>query len=378
MKLPLSWLAEFVEIPKKMNIAAIAEQFVSVGFEVESIENAAENIKGPLVIGTVIAIEELQDHKKPIWYVELDCAEKEHRFVICGATNFVVGDKVVVALPGALLPGDFAIAARETYGKTSNGMICSSRELGLSDEHSGIIVVNDSALKNGDDAVAALGIDDPIIDIAVNPDRGYALSIRGAARELASALKVSFKDPADSSLSGNLKIQGSSKPIAVVIDELDGADLIFLRTLESVNPNKPAPVWMQRRIQKCGMRSISIAVDITNYVMLELGQPLHAFDSDKISGKIRVQGAGKFSKIKTLDGVERNLNKNDLLIADDKNALAIAGTMGGLDSEVTAETKRITIEAAHFAASAVAKNSRNHMLSSEASRRFERGVESRF
>ena len=375
MKLPLSWLAEFVEIPKNVSIAAIAEHFVSVGFEVESIENAAENIKGPLVIGTVIAIEELQDHKKPIRYVELDCAEKEHRFVICGATNFVVGDKVVVALPGALLPGDFAIAARETYGKTSNGMICSSRELGLSDEHSGIIVVNDSALKNGDDAVAALGIDDPIIDIAVNPDRGYALSIRGAARELASALKVSFKDPADSSLSGNLKIQGSSKPIAVVIDELDGADLIFLRTLESVNPNKPAPVWMQRRIQKCGMRSISIAVDITNYVMLELGQPLHAFDSDKISGKIRVQSAGKFSKIKTLDGVERNLNKNDLLIADDKNALAIAGTMGGLDSEVTAETKRITIEAAHFSASAVAKNSRNHMLSSEASRRFERGVD---
>ena len=375
MKLPLSWLAEFVEIPKNMNIAAIAEQFVSVGFEVESIENAAENIKGPLVIGTVIAIEELQDHKKPIWYVELDCAEKEHRFVICGATNFVVGDKVVVALPGASLPGDFAITARETYGKTSNGMICSSRELGLSEDHSGIIVVNDSALKNGDDAITALGIDDPIIDIAVNPDRGYALSIRGAARELASALKVLFRDPADSVLPSNLKIQGSSKPIAVVIDDLDGVDLIFLRTLESVNPNNPSPVWMQRRIQKCGMRSISIVVDITNYVMLELGQPLHAFDSDKISGKIHVQNAGKFSKIKTLDGVERNLNKGDLLITDDKNALAIAGTMGGLDSEVTAETKRITIEAAHFSALAVAKNSRHHILSSEASRRFERGVD---
>lgn len=375
MKLPLSWLAEFVEIPKSENVAAIAEHFVRVGFEVESIENAADNIKGPLLIGTVIAIEELKDHKKPIRYVELDCAEKEHRFVICGATNFFVGDKVVVALPGASLPGDFAIAARETYGKTSNGMICSSRELGLSEDHSGIIVVNDSGLKNGDDAIAALGIDDPIIDIAVNPDRGYALSIRGAARELASALKVSFRDPADSSLPGNLKIQGSSKPIAVVIDESNGADLIFLRTLESVNPNNPSPVWMQRRIQKCGMRSISVAVDISNYVMLELGQPLHAFDSDKISGKIHVQSAGKFSKIKTLDGVERNLNKDDLLITDDKNALAIAGTMGGLDSEVTAETKRITIEAAHFSPLAVAKNSRHHILSSEASRRFERGVD---
>ncbi|MSV78876.1 MAG: phenylalanine--tRNA ligase subunit beta, partial [Actinobacteria bacterium] len=149
MKLPLSWLAEFVEIPKSESVSSIAEHFVSVGFEVESIENAADNIKGPLVIGTVIAIEELKDHKKPIRYVELDCAEKEHRFVICGATNFLVGDKVVVALPGALLPGDFAIAARETYGKTSNGMICSSRELGLSEDHSGIMVVNDSLLKNG-------------------------------------------------------------------------------------------------------------------------------------------------------------------------------------------------------------------------------------
>ncbi len=375
MKLPLSWLAEFVEIPKSESVSSIAEHFVSVGFEVESIENAADNIKGPLVIGTVIAIEELKDHKKPIRYVELDCAEKEHRFVICGATNFLVGDKVVVALPGALLPGDFAIAARETYGKTSNGMICSSRELGLSEDHSGIMVVNDSLLKNGDDAVKVLVIDDPVIDIAVNPDRGYALSIRGAARELASALKVPFKDPADSTLPANLKVQGKSKAIEVVIDESTGADLIFLRTLENVNTNNPSPIWMQRRIQKCGMRSISVAVDITNYVMLELGQPLHAFDADKLSGRIHVQSAGKFSKIKTLDGVERNLSKSDLLIADDKNPLAIAGTMGGLESEVTSDTKRITIEAAHFSALAVAKNSRNHILSSEASRRFERGVD---
>lgn len=375
MKIPLSWLAEFVEIPKNASVSSIAEHFVNVGFEVESIANAADNIRGPLVIGTVIAVEELKEQKKPIRYVELDCAEKEHRFVICGATNFVVGDKVVVALPGSLLPGDFAIAARETYGKTSNGMICSARELGLSEDHSGIMVVNDSTLKNGDDAILALAIDDPVIDIAVNPDRGYALSIRGAARELAGALKVTFKDPADSSFAKGLKIEGSGAAIEVLIDEPNGADLIFLRTLAKVDPNRPSPIWMQRRLQKCGMRSISVAVDITNYVMLELGQPLHAFDADKLSGKIHVQRAGKYAQIKTLDGVERDLNKSDLLIADDKKPLAIAGTMGGLESEVNSSTKRIAIEAAHFSARAVAKNSRNHILSSEASRRFERGVD---
>lgn len=375
MKLPLSWLAEFVEIPKTEIITNIAERFVSIGFEVESIDNAADHIKGPLVIGTVIAIEELKDHKKPIRYVELDCAEKEHRFVICGATNFIVGDKVVVALPGAVLPGDFAIAARETYGKTSNGMICSSRELGLSDDHSGIMVFNDDSLKNGDDAIIALSIDDPIIEISVNPDRGYALSMRGAARELASALNLQFNDPASSSISKSLKIAGTGKTIGVVIDEPNGADIIFLRTLENIDPNRPSPIWMQRRLQKCGMRSISIAVDITNYVMLELGQPLHAFDSDKLSGKIHVQSAGSFTKFKTLDGVERALKKSDLLIADDQKPLALAGTMGGLDSEVTSQTKRISIEAAHFSALAVAKNSRSHILSSEASRRFERGVD---
>ncbi|MBU6254566.1 MAG: phenylalanine--tRNA ligase subunit beta, partial [Acidobacteria bacterium] len=284
MKLPLSWLSEFVEFPKTISVADIAAGFVKVGFEVESIDNPAEKIKGPLLVGKVLTIEELTGHKKPIRYVGLDCGEAKTRYVICGATNFVAGDLVVVALPGAILPGNFAISARETYGKTSNGMICSSKELGLGDEHSGIIVL-DSKAKIGSPALKVLGADDPIIDIAVNPDRGYAMSVRGAARELAMALGLGFKDISSKALIASLeKKKKRGKITPVQISDKTGADQIYLRSLSNVDPLRPTPQWMARRLSQAGMRPISIAVDITNYVMLELGQPLHAFDSAKISG----------------------------------------------------------------------------------------------
>ncbi len=380
MKIPLSWLAEFVTFSSKKTqaeiVADVSDAFTRVGFQVEGIDNLAEKIKGPLLIGTVISFEEISGLKKSIRYVEVDLAEKNHRFVICGATNFEVGDKVVMALPGAVLAGDFVISARETYGKTSNGMICSSRELGLSDEHSGIIVIKDSSVGNGSDALHALGADDPVIDIAVNPDRGYALSIRGASREIATALSLAFKDPFDEGYPARLeKIITEGVPVKVAIEDKSGADLIYLRSLTRVNAKGDSPEWMKRRLSQCGMRSISLVVDITNYVMLELGQPLHAFDAGLISGTLRVTRANKFTEITTLDKQKRRLDKMNLLIADDKHPLAIAGTMGGFDSEVTDSTTRIALEAAHFDSIAIAKNARFHNLSSEASRRFERGVD---
>lgn len=376
MKLPLSWLAEFVAFPKNIKVDQIVEAFVKVGFEVEGVELPANNIKGPLVIGKVTSIEELTEYKKPIRYVGLDCGEKSTRFVICGATNFSVGDFVVVALPGAVLPGGFEISARETYGKTSNGMICSARELGLSEDHAGIIIINSKGAKTGAPALDVLGANDPVIDIAVNPDRGYAMSIRGAARELAMSLGVPFKDiNAKGILTQLARKKKRGKPLPVLISDLDGADRIYLRSLTDVNPLSPTPDWMARRLTQAGMRSISVAVDITNYVMLELGQPLHAFDSDKIQGTLRVQRAGKFKEIITLDNQKRKLHAEDLLIADNKKPLALAGTMGGLDSEVSEFTLSIALEAAHFNPTAVAQNSRRHILSSEASRRFERGVD---
>ena len=227
MKISLSWLRECVEIPKGTSVDQICDLFIRRGFEVEGVSNPADAITGPLVIGSVIAIEELSGHKKPIRYVELDCAEREHRFVICGATNFTTGDKVVVALPGAILPGNFAISARETYGKTSNGMICSARELGLSEDHSGIMVIPDATIEIGANALEVLAIDDPVIDISVNPDRGYAMSLRGAAREIADALHVKFTDPVQRKIS--LKESGS--PISVALDDPTGAALIHLRKI---------------------------------------------------------------------------------------------------------------------------------------------------
>jgi phenylalanyl-tRNA synthetase beta chain len=373
MKIPLSWLSEFVEIPSKISNEDIEAAFVQVGFEVESVSVQGADIKGPLKVSKVVSIEELAGHKKPIRYVGLDCGEGSIRYVICGATNFEVGDFVVASLPGAVLPGGFEIAARETYGKTSNGMICSARELGISDEHAGIIVLPKSTeIAVGQDALKVLQISDVIFDIAVNPDRGYAMSVRGLSRELATSLQLPFKDPAQSVVD-NYEINKSG--VQVSIKEAEACSVIYMRTVENFDLNASVPMWMRRRIEKCGMRSISLAVDITNYVMLELGQPLHAFDADKVSGSLNIRKAGRDKELKTLDGVVRKLSENDLVVADEKVPLALAGTMGGESSEVSETTTRIALEAARFNPISVAQNSRRHILSSEASRRLERGVD---
>jgi phenylalanyl-tRNA synthetase beta chain len=369
MRAPKSWIAEHVGLPANISDQQIAEALVRVGFEIEEIIVQGADLKGPLVVGKVLAVEELQDQKKPIRYVELDCGESQSRFVICGAENFKAGDLIVASLPGAVLSGGFAISARETYGKTSNGMICSARELGLGEDHSGIIVLPANSAIPGDDAIELLQMKDTIFDVAVNPDRGYALSIRGIAREIASALGLTFQDPA------KFEIDFKESGTAVTAKISDGAQVMYLRTLQDFNPAAPSPLWMRRRIEKCGMRSISLAVDVTNYVMIELGQPLHAFDADQISGELEIRRARSSEKLKTLDGVERTLDPDDLVVADSKKVLALAGTMGGLDSEITETTTRIAVEAVRFDATCIAKNSRRHKLSSEASRRFERGVD---
>ena len=373
MKVPLSWLSKHVALPAKISHEAIAEAFVKVGFEVESVVVQGTDLTGPVKVGKVVSIEELSEHKKPIRYVGLDTGEGKTRFVICGARNFKVNDLVVVALPGAVLPGEFKISARETYGKLSNGMICSGKELGISEDSAGIIVLPTG--KIGADALNLLEVNDVIFDVSVNPDRGYAMSVRGLARELAGSLNLKFADPALLSYVKKFDTIKSSKGVPVKIEDKDGADLIYLRTIDQVDSKKSTPLWMQRRIEKCGMRSISLAVDVTNYVMLELGQPLHAFDADVIHGSIRVSSGAKFKKITTLDKVDRKISPSDLLITDDSQPQAIAGTMGGLNSEVSKDTKRIALEAAHFNAMRIAKNSRNHQLSSEASRRIERGTD---
>ena len=372
MKAPLSWLDEFVPGLAAHGPEDIAEKFVSLGFEVEDVIELKNSIKGPIVIGQVLSIEELTEHKKPIRYVGLDCGEKQTRYVICGARNFQIGDRVVVALPGSTLPGNFEIVERMTYGRNSNGMICSARELGLGDDHSGIITLSPEAAEIGEDARNPLGLKDVIFDISINPDRGYAMSIRGLAREVSNAYDMKFIDPADNYVEGNWEREPTDSVKAKITD---GASVMFVRTFHGFDSKLTSPWWMKSRLQKSGMRSISLPVDITNYVMLELGQPLHAFDADSVDGFLEIRRVGKEIPFTTLDGVNRLLNADDLVVADSSKILALAGTMGGLESEVTNSTKNIAIEAVAFDPPSISRNSRGHHLSTEASRRFERGVD---
>jgi phenylalanyl-tRNA synthetase beta chain len=373
MRAPISWLKEFVEIPSTISSEDVSQALIRVGFEVEEIIEQGAGLTGPLKFAKVLSIEEITEFKKPIRYVGLDCAEGQERYVICGATNFAVGDIVVAALPGAVLPGDFHIAARETYGKTSNGMICSARELGLGDDHSGIMTFAEGEVEIGADAIVALDIYDTVFDIAVNPDRGYALSIRGIAREVAGALQLPFVDPVDALRSLTFSTTGTG--VSAKISDLELASVFYLRTLSNFDSSAKTPIWMRRRIEKMGMRSISFVVDVTNYVMLELGQPLHAFDKAKIDGGLVIARAGKVSSFTTLDGQIRQLDPDDLMVCDRSQHLALAGTMGGQFSEISETTTEIAIEAVHFNPVCIAKNSRRHKLSSEASRRLERNVD---
>ena len=373
MLAPLSWIKEFVAIPAAVTAEEISDALIRVGFEVEEIIEKGLDLTGPLIFAKVLSIEEIVEFKKPIRYVGIDCGEGTTRFVICGATNFSVGDVVVAALPGAVLPGDFKIGARETYGKTSNGMICSARELGISDDHTGIMVMNENEVAIGADAIADLQINDIIFDVAINPDRGYALSIRGIAREIAGALSLTFTDPVDALRS--LKFKETGKGVSAKIDDPSTASVFYLRTLTNFDPKATTPLWMRRRIEKMGMRSISLVVDVTNYVMLELGQPLHAFDRSKIKGGLTIARAGKTQPFTTLDGQVRQLDPDDLMVCDDEKPLALAGTMGGASSEISQTTTDIALEAVRFDPISIAKNSRRHKISSEASRRLERSVD---
>jgi len=370
MKLPLSWIKEFA--PVAANAREVADALINAGLEVEGIETLGAGVSGTLVTGRVVSIEELTEFKKPIRWCQVDVGA-QIRGIVCGATNFSVGDHVVVAEPGVTLPGDFTITSRETYGHVSDGMICSERELGLGQDHAGIMVLD--GVDPGQNANELLGIGEQILDIAVTPDRGYALSVRGVAREVAIAFGVEFRDPAFN-FDPDLGAPATGLiPRDCVIDDFSVCELLTLRTVLGFNPDAPTPRYMVARLQACGIRSISLAVDITNYVMLELGQPTHAFDLDKLNGPVRVRRADVGETLETLDHVVRNLSPVDAVIADSSGPIGLAGTMGGLTSEIDGSTTNIALEAAFFPASAIAGNSRRHKISSEASRRFERGID---
>jgi phenylalanyl-tRNA synthetase beta chain len=374
MRISLAWLRELVDLPAAETGRDVAERLINAGLEVETVELVGAGLNGPITVGRVQQIEELTEFKKPIRWCQVDTGEGQPRGIICGARNFVEGDLVVVAPPGTTLPGDFTITARETYGHVSDGMICSERELGLGEDHAGIIVLPPHTAEPGADAADILGAGDEVLDIAITPDRGYALSARGIAREVAITYHLPFSDPVDRPETLPAPHQGGA-PAHCASDDLQACPLFTLRTITGIDPSVPTPQWMVNRLRDSGMRSVSLAVDITNYVMLELGQPLHAFDLDSLQGTVRVGRALPGEKLETIDHVERELSTDDLTIRDDRGPIGLAGTMGGAHTEIGDDTTNIALEAAYFAADVVARMGRRHKLSSEASRRFERGID---
>ncbi|GAA4817099.1 phenylalanine--tRNA ligase subunit beta [Tomitella cavernea] len=348
--------------------------FVRVGLEVEEV-TGFEAVRGPVVVGRVARIVELEGFKKPIRHCQVEVGEPEPRSIVCGARNFAEGDLVVVALPGAELPGGFAIASRKTYDQISDGMICSPAELGVGSDHSGILVLESGAGGEGghapgDDALPLLGLDDSVFELAVTPDRGYCLSLRGLARELACGFDLAYSDPAEVT---PLPARGAGP--AVELRAETGALRFAMRAVSGVDPAALTPWWMRRRLLLSGIRPISPAVDVTNYVMLELGQPLHAFDADRVHGGLVVRRAARGESLTTLDGVERVLDPEDVVICDDSGPVSLAGVMGGESTEVRDASTRILLEAACWDPLAVFKTARRHKLPSEASRRFERNVD---
>ncbi|MFD9391354.1 phenylalanine--tRNA ligase subunit beta [Streptomyces sp. NPDC060000] len=380
MRVPLSWLREYVDLPATETGRDVQAKLVSAGLEVETVEHLGADLKGPLVVGRVLTIEELEGFKKPIRFCTVDVGTAngtgEPQEIVCGARNFAVGDKVVVVLPGAVLPGGFAIAARKTYGKTSHGMICSGDELGMGDDGTKGIIVLPPETEVGKDAIELLELVDELLDIAVTANRGDCLSIRGVAREAAIAYGLALRDPALIDVPAP-----NAFGYPVQVSEPMGCDRFTARTVTGLSPEARSPIWLKRRLQKVGMRPISLAVDITNYVMMELGQPLHAYDRSLVQGTIGVRRAGEGERIVTLDGVTRELHAEDLVITDDRGPIGLAGVMGGANTEIADHdaagslTTDVVIEAAHFNAVSIARTARRHKLSSEASKRFERGVD---
>ncbi|MGA0568641.1 phenylalanine--tRNA ligase subunit beta [Rathayibacter sp. KR2-224] len=393
MRIPLSWLAEYVDVIPGSTPEDVHAALVKIGLEEEEIHRF--DISGPVVVGEVLDfVEEPQTNGKTIRWCQVRVAPDGEqtagvstqpgesggdavRGIVCGARNFFVGDKVVVTLPGSVLPGPFPIAARKTYGHVSDGMIASARELGLGDEHNGILRLAELGIDApvGTDAIALLGLNDAAVEVNVTPDRGYALSIRGIAREYAHSTGAAFRDPA----AAVEPVDGTG--FRVQIDDQApirgraGASVFITRTVRGIDPAAPTPAWMIARLVLAGIRSVSLIVDVTNYVMLELGQPIHAYDLTKLTGGITVRRAKQGEKLETLDGQARVLDPEDLLITDDSGPIGLAGVMGGANTEVGDTTTDVLIEAANFDPVSIARTARRHKLPSEASRRFERGVD---
>ena len=378
MRAPVSWIRDHVDLPDDLDVDALADALTDLGLKLEALERPGDAISGPLVVGRVLTMEpEPQKNGKTINWCTVDVADAngtgDPQGIVCGAHNFAPGDLVVVVLPGGVLPGGFEISARKTYGHVSAGMICSAAELGLGEDHDGIIVLPAGAGEPGEDARPVLGLDDTVMEFEINPDRAYALSLRGVAREAALAYGARFRDPVLRDVPA-----ADDRGHPVHVEDPDGCPVFVARTVTGFDPSAPTPDWLARRITRAGMRPISLAVDVTNYVMLETGRPIHGYDAAKVQGAIGVRRARDGERLTTLDGTLRTLAAGpdgDLVVTDDSGIIGLGGVMGGEDTEMSGTTTRVLVEAAHWDPVSMYRTGRRHKITSEAGKRNERGVD---
>jgi phenylalanyl-tRNA synthetase beta chain len=364
MRAPLSWIRDFT--PVDAPVGDLVHALNQLGLEVDAVEEPGREVVG-VQVARILDVVAHPDADK-LRLADIDVGERTTR-VVCGAPNIVPGMVVPFAPVGASLPGGFTLERRKIRGVVSDGMLCSAKELGLGEDHAGILDLGTEA-ELGADVRTVLGLDDVIFELAVTPNRPDAMCIVGVARELAAHFGWPFVVP-EPVVDG----AGPGPAVPVVVEAPERCPRYLARSAEV--RLGPAPEWMRRRLLQAGVRAINNVVDVTNYVLLERNQPLHAFDLDRLAGPgIVVRAAGAGERMTTLDGVERVLDPDDLVICDaDRVPQALAGIMGGASGEVRAETTRILLESAYFERMGIARSSKRHKLRSESSARFERGTD---
>src|SRR5438067_12995028 len=365
MKFSVNWLREFVDLPK--NPEEIAELLTRAGVETENIETRGAKIDN--VIVSQITASSRHPNADRLTVCEVDDGSGTKRQIVCGATNYKVGDKVPLALPGAKLPSGTEIRKSKLRGVESEGMLCSPIELGVGDDASGLLILAPEAKISA--PFSDLFPSDTIFDVEITPNRGDLLSHFGLAREIAALTNKKIVGQAHRLPAGGAPaLQRKS----VTISALRECPFFSARKIDNVKVG-PSPQWLRAKIESGGIRSINNIVDISNFVMLELGQPTHAFDAGKLKGDIDVRLARDGEKFLALDGKAYSLKPDNLVVADQARAVGIAGVMGGEETGVTESTKNILLESAYFLPASVRWTARNLNLPSDASYRFERGVD---
>jgi phenylalanyl-tRNA synthetase beta chain len=365
MKFSELWLREWVN--PAVDSEALSGQITMAGLEVDGVEPVAGAFHG-VVVGEVMECAQHPNADK-LRVTKVNVGGDRLLDIVCGAPNCRLGLKVAVATVGAVLPGDFKIKAAKLRGEPSEGMLCSFSELGIPDDHNGIIELPADA-PIGTDIREYLKLDDNTIEISVTPNRADCLGIIGVARDVAVLNKSPLNEPEITPVAATIN---DTLPIAVEAKE--ACPRYLGRLVKGINVSAPTPLWMKEKLRRCGIRSIDAVVDVTNYVLLELGQPMHAFDSDRLEGGIVVRMAKEGETLVLLDGNEAKLSTDTLVIADQKNALAMGGIFGGEHSGVNSETKNVLLECAFFNPLSITGRARRHGLHTDASHRYERGVD---